>query len=248
MVRGWGRGLCLLLLLFAGTLRAARAQTWNVYNPATAEQGYFNLTLLYQSNQVNGSETQIFPQFLLAYGLRNEVELGLYFGGISMRNAGTRRDTGLWDTTFYAKWRFQEETRHRPQLAIAYQPKFPTSSASRGLGTGAVDHTAYLSAAKSFGRHTFTANLGYNFLGGGDGKNNLFHGVSWAHQTTETLMLMAELYGNTLSATGGTDELAWSAGFNYNFQPDKSVFLQLGRSERGNSDLNVFAGVNFTFK
>lgn len=140
-----------------------------------------------------------------------------------------------------------EETKKRPQLALGYQMKFPTGDVNRGLGSGTLDNALWLSGAKSFGRWVSFANIGYNFLGGGSGRNNLFLGTGLTYQLTEKLIVGAQVYGNSSSASGARDELAWGAGLTYNFAPDRTFLLSLGRSEHGFSDLNVYAGFSFTF-
>lgn len=237
------------VLLFAGSASCVSAgPPFMVDDPATVEHNRFNLIAVYMSSQVNGSETQAFPSMTLAYGLRDNIELGVGFGYLSSRSSGAPRVNGWQDTTLYAKWRFHEETRHTPQFALGYQIKFPTADPNKGLGTGSTDHTLWLSSAKTWNRYQLFANVGHNFLGNGTlGTNNWFYGVGLTYQATETLIVGGQLYGNALNAPGGSEELAWGFGLTYNYSPNKALLLQIGRSERGNSDLNVYAGISLTF-
>lgn len=221
---------------------------FSVDDPGTTERRHFNLYMIYQSSQSRAGEFQSFPNFSLGYGLTNNIELDLGFGGVSLRGTGTGRVAGFSDTLASVKWRFKEETRHAPQIALGYQLKIPTADVQRGLGSGAADHTLWLCASKSYGRATLFGNAGYNFLGGSSGKNNLFYGAGITVQATGTLIVGADLYGNSAAAPGARDELAWGLGAQWNFAPDRSLLLHAGRSERGFSDLNIYAGVSFTFK
>lgn len=220
---------------------------FNVNDPGTVELHRINLTTSYSSSQNNAADTISVPTFDLGYGYSDRIELDLSIGGTSFRNAGSGRKYGFADTTAGIIWRFQEETKRRPQLAIGYQIKVPTGDVKQGLGSGATDHSIWLSAGKSYGRWSPFANVGYNFLGGSDGMNNIFYGMGLTYQLTEKLTVGAQVYGNSAAAPGARTELAWGGGFTYNYAPDRSFMLSLGRSEHGYSDLNVFAGVSITF-
>jgi hypothetical protein len=241
------RTVASILALMGVAVCAWAGPPYNVDDPGTTEHKHFNLEVSYSSSQVKGSEEQAFPSLSLAYGLYNNVEVGVGFSGISVRNAGAGRLGGFGDISFGGKWRFLEETKSRPQLALGYGLKIPTASVRRGLGSGRTDHSLWISGAKSFGRAMLFTNVGYNFQGASDEKNNLFYGVGLEYQVTEQLLLGAQFYGNTSGAPGERGELAWGGGLTYNFAPNRSFLLQLGRSERGFSDLNVFAGFSFTF-
>ncbi|HLK55819.1 MAG TPA: hypothetical protein VKU00_04620 [Chthonomonadaceae bacterium] len=237
-------------LLVLGTLATASlaGPPYNIDDPGTVEFRHFSLITYYASSHTAGSEAQGTPSFLLAYGLRNNVELDLVGGVTSARTTGIGRKTGFGDLSPMVRWRFKEETKNCPQFALGYQMKIPTASASQGLGTGAMDHALWLSSAKSFKRLQAFGNVGYNFLGGSDGKNNLFYGVGLNYQTTDKLILGAQIYGNSANAPGNTDDLSWGIGAIYMYRPDQALLLQAGRSMKGYSDLNIYAGIGFTFK
>ena len=237
-----------LIFLSVLTTASLAGPPFNVDDPSTVEHKHFNLNITYLSSQVAGSEAQGIPSLALAYGLRNNIELDLGLGINSVRTGGIGRKTGFGDVTPAIKWRFKEETKNCPQFALGYQVKVPTASVSQGLGNGATDHIFWMSTAKSFKRLQAFGNVGYNFLGSADAKNNLFYGVGMTYQATETLIVGAQLYGNTSSAPGSTDELAWGVGAIYNFAPNRSFLFQVGRSTKGFSDLNLYAGLSFSFK
>ncbi len=242
----WMRYALMMCVVFI-TVPAYAGPPFNVDDPATVERHRVNLITSYTSSQNFAGEMQTCPTCLIAYGYTDRIELDIGAGGTSLRNSGSSRIYGFGDTTGVIKWRFQEETKRRPQLAIGYQIKIPTADVHRGLGSGAVDHCMWISAAKSYGRWSPFANIGYNFLGGHDGTNNMFCGCGITYQVTEKLIAGAQVYGNSANAPGVRDELAWGAGLTYNYMPDKSFLLSLGRSEHGYSDLNVYAGFSITF-
>lgn len=236
-----------MLLLVCAAVPSYAGPPYNIDDPGTAERHKFNLFTAYVSSQNSAGEQQNIPNIILGYGYTRNIELDLTLGLATVRNSGSPRVGGYGDTMPMIKWRFQEETKNRPQLSVAYQIKVPTADVNRGLGSGTVDNSIWFAGAKSYGRWVAFSNVGYNFLGGRDGENNLFAGFGLTYQLTDKLIVGAQVYGNTASAPGARGELAWGGGLTYNFAPDRSLLLALGRSEEGFSDLNVYAGLSFTF-
>lgn len=235
---------CLLALLpgtgFAGT-------PFNVDDPGTAEPLHLQIDLATVTSQVRGSESDLLPSVSFGYGYNNTVELDLCLAAASIRSSGSSRVTGLGDTTAGAKWRFQEETANRPQIAVTGQIKFPTASRSKGLGTGRFDYTPGFSLAKSFGHYALCAGAGYNFVGDPDAKCNAYYGICLTCQSTQTLVLGAQLYGNSSAAPGTPDELAYGIGLSRTLTPDETLQVMVGRSTQGLADLNVYVGLECVF-
>jgi len=236
----------ILLMFVCVGVPAVAGPPYNVDDPGTSEPNRTNVYLLLNSSQIHGSESQQLPQLIAGYGLTDKLELDFGAALTSSRARGFGCNAGLGDTSLGFKYRFVEETKRQPQLGFVYSLKLPTASRERGLGTGVVDHSCWLCAAKSFGCCSLFSNVGYNFLGGTAGKNNLFYGAGLSAQVTEKLIVGAQLYGNTSSAPGNRAELAYGVGLVYNFAPDRSFVMQLGRSAEGVSDLNLTVGISFT--
>ncbi len=208
----------------------------------TAEPGHYELNTAYVSSQVTGSEEQDFPSVELNFGYSDNVELTLGLGAISVRNSGSRRATGLDDTTLEGKWRFQEERVHSPGIALDYQFKVPTASRSQGLGSGRPDHTLGLIVGKSLRRLTLLADGGFTVVGASDEENSRYYGIAGEYQATEKTNLGVDLFGSTPTDPGDRDELAWGVGVTHNFTPDRALLIGAGRSLHGLSDLNVYVG------
>ena len=220
---------------------------YDVADPETPEKHRIELNIGYLSSQARGAETQEFPSFDFNYGYLNNLQLTLGVTGVSMRRSGIGRAAGLGDILPEIKWRFQEETKFRPQLALDYALKIPTASRSRGLGTGYVDHALLLIGQKSFGRATLFGNVGCNIVGDKDSRNSLLYGVVYTYQLAQRLSVGVEAYGNTSAAAGERAEFAGGVGLTYNFAPDRALLLKAGRSVQGFSSLNVYAGVQLNF-
>ncbi len=218
---------------------------FNVDDPGTDEPQHVVLNLAAVTSQVSGSESDLFPSANFGYGLNNNFEVDLGSAIDSVRNSGSPRIFGYGDTTLYAKWRFLEETSKRPQVALTGLVKFPTASRQRGLGSGYYDYIPALCLAKSFGRYFACANAGYNILGDPGAISNTYYGLCVTYQATELLTIGGQLYGSGSASPGTSGELAYGLGLTYNYRPDQAFQLTIGRSARGLSDLNVYAGFQF---
>lgn len=219
---------------------------YSVDDPGTAEAGRTNITVLFNSSQVRGSEAQQLPNITFGYGFSDRLELDWTSSLNSTRFSGSGRTMGFGDIILGAKWRFRDESKHAPQWAVAYGLKIPTADPNRGLGSGATDHGLTLSMAKSFGRAQLFSNVGYNLLAGNSGTSNFFYGTGLSYQATEQLNVGVQLCGNTPNAPGNRSEFAYGLGAVYNFAPDRSFLFSIGKSAQGFSDLNISAGIQFT--
>jgi hypothetical protein len=220
---------------------------YNVDDPATAPKGETTLYTSYQSSELPKKESYTFPDLTAVYGVTDSLQLKLDASFLS-RRSGKKVEAGLGDTVINAKWRFFNETKILPQWSIAFQSKLPTADASRGLGTGDTDYKLNITVAKHFGRLKLAANAGQNFMGEATSRDNAFAGVLAEYQVTQKLAIGTQLYGNASPAHKARPELAWGMAAKYRYAPDHILLLSVGRSERGYSNLNVYAGLQVNFK
>jgi hypothetical protein len=81
------------------------------------------------------------------------------------QSAGGARVTGAGDTQLGAQAVLRHEDKDGPGVALAYYVKLPTASATKGLGTGRVDHSALALFSKKLGETTFDFNAVYLLAG-----------------------------------------------------------------------------------
>ncbi|BDI31018.1 hypothetical protein CCAX7_30690 [Capsulimonas corticalis] len=213
--------------------------------PGTTEPGRYTLDIAINSSQVTGSESQTLPAVNLAYGLTNNIEIGTGVAAASVRNSGSSRVTGFGDTTADIKWRFLEETKSAPQIAIDYTVKVPTAGVSNGLGNGKYASTFGLAAAKSYGKYGLGLAASYNLPGTAAAKNSWYYGAALTFQATERTSIGAQIYGASPGAPGARTDMGYVIGLNHTYATDQNFSLQVGKSERGFSDLTVYAGLEF---
>ena len=237
---------CLMIFTLCCLGQTAQAgPPYAVNDPETPERHWIELNIGYLSSHGRGYEIQEYPSIDINYSYLNNLQLTLAVTGVSIRESGAKRKPSFADVWTEVKWRFQEEKKNRPQLALDYAIKLPTAGRSQGLGTGNVDHTMLLIGQKAIGRLTIFGNVGINIVGNHDGRNNALYGIVCDYQLTEHLDVGAEVYGNTSAAVGERAELAWGLGLTYRFAPDRALLLKAGRSVQGFSDLDIYAGVQF---
>lgn len=221
---------------------------FTVDSPSLLEAHRQFILVNYKSSSGGGKETELVPGLTYKYGLNRNFEFKFDTNISTVHKAGKVREAGLGDTSLQLKWRFLDESKTRPGIALGYKLKLPTADADRGLGSGVTDNFVWLTIGKSFGRYRLYGNVGYNTLGASGAKDNAYYGMVLNYKVTEKLNVGAEFYGNGAKANNAKDELAWSVGATYRYAPDHTFYLGVGKSEHGFSNLNVYAGVGFTFK
>lgn len=234
------RGLLVALSLTAAG-PALCGPPFNVDDPGTAGADRYNLFLNWASNRCPEGHTYMNSGMSLAYGVRPNVEIGVAAGRASV--LGQNEDRSGWgDTSVCVKWRFQEEDRRRPQWAAVYQVSLPTGG---DLGTDCTVHSAYLTGAKEIGPGTLLGNIGGSHYRGARRENSLLYGLAYPVAVNGKVSLGPQVYGYSATETGGPAELAWGVGGTYQATGNQTVLLQLGRSTRGNSDINLYVGAVF---
>jgi hypothetical protein len=84
---------------------------------------------------------------------------------ISQSLSGGLRATGYGDMQLGVQGVLEHEKESRPGISLAYYIKVPTASASKGLGTGRVDHNFIALVSKKFGQTVVDFNAIYLLAG-----------------------------------------------------------------------------------
>jgi len=88
---------------------------------------------------------------------------------LSKHKKDNSRVTGYGNTFLNFGYDAVKEGQHHPALSFTYSIKFPTGDATRGLGSGKIDHQVMGSLTRSklgnTQRTTLFANMGFNFAG-----------------------------------------------------------------------------------
>ena len=130
---------------------------------------------------------------LLKFGVSKNLELRVTNNPF-LADSGTH---GVGDTGAGFKYRFTQDSGHRPSLAFMYMAKLPT--AGDVLGSGEVDHSLTVLASKDLGKHHFDFNTVLNLLGRPRGgfDHDVLNALAWSHPVRGKWSATAELSGVT---------------------------------------------------
>lgn len=152
--------------------------------------------------------------------------------------------SGFGDVKGYAKYLFLKEGDYYPALATKYILKIPTTTDSKGLSTGEVDHTIKLLASKGIGKSEIDFNLGYTLVGEPNDKvyaNRVSYAFAFQYPVAKKVILTAEIDGKTnykeKHLTGKNDILDVYGGLKYKATKDFLVKTAFGtRVSEANPD------------
>jgi Putative MetA-pathway of phenol degradation len=130
---------------------------------------------------------------LLKFGVSQNLELRFTNNPITA-DSGTH---GVGDIAAGFKYRFTQDSAHRPSVSFMYMVKAPT--AGDVLGTGEIDHAFTFLLSKDLGKHHFDFNTVVNLLGrphsGFD--HSVLNALAWSHPLSGKWGTTAEFSGTT---------------------------------------------------
>jgi hypothetical protein len=134
------------------------------------------------------------PRMDLRWGLTNHIA---QWGG----SMGPRQGSG--DQSVSATYRFHDEGRWLPGLALSYRVKIPTASPAKGLGTGHADHQFLFIASGDLGQNHLDFNIAGTLTGSAHGNDGAAQfGLAMTRQLTKKFAGILESYGGPQPGTG----------------------------------------------
>jgi hypothetical protein len=219
----------------------------------TADKGRFELYTGFLYQDSGSSIGRQIPHTELIYGITERWEAGVEANYLSRDG-----ETGFGDVALGTKFLLLPETERRPGFAASYELKLDNGDADRGLGSGGLEQEFRLRAQKTFGWFTPIVNFGYVLVpdveigGASQARQNVWR-ASFAQewQVAKKTKLLTEIYWNTSDEPGGSERLAWNAGFKHRLSDNVSMHAAVGESLRagnqGGPDLRVYAGLKWEF-
>jgi len=139
----------------------------------------------------------------MRYGLtpRLEVRWGL-INHMAQSGGGEPSLVGVGDQCVSAEFRFVEQGRMMPALALSYGVKIPTANPAKGFGTGFTDDQLVFIASRDLGRNHLDFNIAGIVTGepgGHDGAAQF--GLALTRQITRKLSWILESYGGPQPGT-----------------------------------------------
>jgi len=238
---------CVLCLLLLGPTAWA-GPPFVTDDPETPDLHSFEINIPVTLEQSPTEREVQAPLFDINYGYTPNVQLTLQFPYPLLHHAVGEGAWGIGDTELGYKWRFQEETPTRPQIALYPQIILPTGNAQQELGAGRPSYILELAFQKSWGRWKAFASPGYSLQTAEGSRAFWFGGLGLVREVSNDLELGGEVFGQTAGEDGGRSQMAYSLGGTWRLSDQRAILLSGGRSFRGERESRFYLGVQITTK
>jgi len=187
------------------------------------------------------------PHVELNNGAAPNLQLHIIIPLAFSRPTGGGFQGGLGDTELGFKYRFLQESAHRPMVGIFPLLEVPTGNADRGLGSGHLQAFLPVWLQKSWNSWTTYGGGGY-YINPGDGNSNFWR-TGWLLQKdlSKSLTLGNEFLYQTASVVDGPSEFDFNFGGQYNFDEGHHFLFSAGRSISGPNQFMSYLGYQWTF-
>jgi hypothetical protein len=236
----------LAVLLLGSVIVAAAAQAGPPFvtdDPETPPLHGWEINIPITLEHESGEKVLQTPLFDINYGYRGNVQLKVEFALVNVRLDGDRTERGLSDTSVGVKWRFLEEDRLLPQMAVYPQVTLPTGDDQRGLGEGKPSYRLPLVVQKSWGRWTVFGNVGAALQSRPGSRDFWFHGLTVVREVSPSLELGVEEYGNSPTDRDERTSMGFNLGGIWKVADATGVLFSAGRTFRGEEATTVYLGI-----
>ena len=219
-------------------------------NPAlTTQPGLAELEWGLQRSAFRDGSTGLQNPTLLKFGLGKDVELRVSSSGyLQQTDAGGATVSGWGDLGLAAQWCYLHDGILGADQALQVFHKFPTASASKGLGSGVADEALTLLFSRDAGAFHVDVNLLETWLGRAqeDGGGHVRQGagtLSVTRTMDPSWSLTGELYGIAgTSLNPRTVSNLWALAFKASSRLVLDCGVDLGLT-RGAQRFSLFAGL-----
>jgi hypothetical protein len=215
----------------------------------TTQSGVAELEFGLQQTLYRDDSHLSYSPFLLKLGLSRRVELRIGGNGVvRLVPPGAPAASGFADTTLGAQWCYLRDGPLGVDQAVQFTWKFPTASASRGLGSGDPDATLMLLLSRDLGAFHADVNVLETWLGrpaeSGGGATAVTSGtVSVSRTLNDRFSLTGELY--TIGPGSDLPRIVsnlWSVGYKVSSRLVLDGGLDVGLSH-GAQRVSFFGGL-----
>lgn len=160
--------------------------------------------------------------------------------------AGGPRVYGLGDIEFGVKYRFIQETDHRPMVGAFPMLEIPTGDADRGLGNGRAWWRLPLWLQKSWGPWTTYGGGGYAINPAPGQRNYLFAGWLLQRDLSERLTLGAEIFAQGRSSNETRSFALFNVGGFFKITQTFQLLFTGGHTLAGGRHMVGYLGLYWT--
>ena len=154
---------------------------------------------------------------------------------------------GIGDVEVGAKYRFVQEGKYRPQIAVFPLLELPTGTGRSGLGNGRLWARLPLWVQKSYGPWTTYGGGGYQINHAAGMKNSLFSGGLVQRHLNKRLTIGTEVFYQQPQAVGIRQTTFVDGGGYYNFRDNFSLLFMLGHTVAGERSTVGYLGLYWTW-
>jgi hypothetical protein len=161
------------------------------------------------------TDSAALPSFEVTYGVFQDMNLTAVVARQYVKDKGEPSATGLGEGQINFKWLFYDSDRDSSEgvtMVISPIYSFPLNSSSRILGLVEDVRVFSMPVIGSLvrGRWEFVGSFSYDYASGSSSVDGFGYGLFALYNTTDSLQLMAEIYGSELSGDAFVE-----AGLNY---------------------------------
>jgi hypothetical protein len=230
---------------------AANANRPTVADPADITQyGVLELEYGWDRTKPIANTTQSGLSGLLKFGVLCDVEIRWNTATALWVTDANGRLTGAGDNWIGPQYRFYKQTSRVPSMAVSYQVKIPTASATKGLGSGRADHAFTFLASKDIRGVHFDYNISAFLIrpqSGGTFERNMLMTLAFSHPLKRGFGFTGEFYGVTElnPAQPSFTSMLWALTFSPSSRLVLDGGLEVGLS-RFAPEHHVFAGFTYS--
>ena len=239
-------------ILIAATCLVLAAQAWAgppfvTDDPEPVEPQHWEVYISSAQERDPSGISGTLPHLEVNYGPAPDLQLHIILPYAFDRPAGQGTAHGFGDVEFGVKYRFVQETGHRPMIGTFPLLEIPSGDADRGLGSG--HHQLFLPIwlQKSWGPWTSYGGGGYWVNPGAGNRNYWLLGWEAQKDLNEHWTLGGEVFYTTPATDGDRSHVNFNLGGQYNLDQDHHIIFSAGRGIHGDTGFMGYVGFQWTF-
>jgi hypothetical protein len=207
---------------------------------------HFEVYLFSTVDAMRGQTDITAPAFEFNVGALPNLQAHLVIPIVHAGPADAPSAYGLGDIEFGVKYRFMEETNHRPMVGIFPMLEIPTGDADRGLGNGQAWWKLPLWLQKSWGPWTTYGGGGYVINAAPGQRNYWFGGWLLQRDLGKRLTLGGEIFAQGKSSDDVRSFAVFNLGGFFKITPNLQLLFTGGRSFVGGRHTIGYLGLYWT--
>lgn len=225
--------------------RAAAAPPFLTDDPVPVEYHDGEVYVFTSTDVSSAATTANGPAIEVTYGIAPNTQVSVQAPYVFYAPHGGVQSSGYGDTEAALKYRFVQETRWSPQIAVYPAVEFATGNAAAGLGNGRTWYSLPVWAQKSWGRWTTDAGGGYAIDNAPGQRNYAFGGWMLERDFSTYLTLGGEFYYQGATTAGGRYSTLYNVGGYLKPSDTVNVLFSIGHSIAGDDHAVGYVGLYF---